>query len=68
VQGRTGEKIQPESETPSIPSLLDLVLDAPLMLPCEPGELMVPGTDIPLIFPPDYWDDGILDVWWEPIP
>lgn len=68
VRARTGGKSTQEPETPYIPSLLELVLEGPLLLPYEPGELMVPGTDIPLIFPPDYWDDGILDVAWEPVP
>lgn len=36
-----------------IPSMLDLVLTEPLLLGYEPGELMIPGTDIPLILPPD---------------
>ncbi|NQU43979.1 hypothetical protein HQ520_11895, partial [bacterium] len=34
-----------------IPTFLDLIQDEPLMLPWEPGELMIPGTDIPLILP-----------------
>jgi hypothetical protein len=68
VRERTGGKSEQEPETPHIPSMLELVLEGPLLLSYEPGELMVPGTDIPLILPPDYWDDGILDVWWEPVP
>jgi len=68
VRARTGGKSTQEPETPHIPSLLEMVLEGPLLLSYEPGELMVPGTDIPLILPPDYWDDGILDVWWEPVP
>jgi hypothetical protein len=68
VRERAGGKSEEEPETPHIPSMLELVLEGPLLLSYEPGELMVPGTDIPLILPPDYWDDGILDVWWDPIP
>ncbi len=68
IRERAGGESPQETETPHIPSMLELVLEGPLLLSYEPGELMIPGTDIPLILPPDYWDDGILDVWWEPIP
>ena len=36
-----------------IPTMLDLVRDEPFLLGCVPGELVVPGTNIPLILPPE---------------
>ena len=39
-----------------IPSMLDLVRMEPLLLTYEPGELLIPGTDIPLILPPGWQD------------
>jgi hypothetical protein len=39
-----------------IPSMLDLVRMEPLLLAYEPGELVIPGTDIPLILPPGWQD------------
>ena len=39
-----------------IPSMLDLVRMEPLLLTYEPGELVIPGTDIPLILPPGWQD------------
>jgi hypothetical protein len=41
----------------AIPSMLDLVRMEPLLLTYEPGELMIPGTDVPLILPPGWEDD-----------
>ena len=46
-----------QKESDAIPSMLDLVRMEPLLLGYTPGELMVPGTDIPLILPPD-WGKG----------
>ena len=36
-------------DAPVIPSMLDLVRAEPLLLTYDPGELMIPGTTIPLI-------------------
>ena len=47
-------------QEPAIPSLLDLIALDPPLLTYEPGELLIPGTWIPLILP----RDEAVDVAW----
>ena len=57
IKDRGAQDESPQQQMEAVPSMLDLVRMEPLLLGYTPGELMVPGTDIPLILPPG-WGKG----------